>query len=251
MFWRRVFPIVIVSGIAAGAIAWPEFFHLPSLALTVGGSVTVTGLSYSKKQLLDLFHVIRVVFGEKPPCLQDRLDELTRLTQLFRLEGLKGLEHQERNLTDAFLKHAVGMLIDLDKEEKIRGRLEQLLSTVIGKQEISRQILLTLGKLLPSFGLIGTLIGMVLLLRNIAAQNAESLPSALGLAVLTTLYGAVLANVIVAPLAARLHAIAVENEMRMRVTIDWVTIIIRGGSASTVGSRFALLPPPVEIQAHR
>lgn len=154
-------------------------------------------------------------------------------------------------MTDAFLKHSVGMLIDLDKEEKIHRRLVQLLASVISKQEISRQILLTLGTLLPSFGLIGTLIGMVLLLRNIAAQNAESLPSSLGLAVLTTLYGAVLANVMVAPLAARLHAIAVENEMRMRVTIDWVTMIIRGGAATTVGSRFAGAPPPVEIKANR
>jgi flagellar motor component MotA len=96
------------------------------------------------------------------------------------------------------------------------------------EHEINRQILSTLGKLLPSFGLIGTLIGMVILLGNLSSQDTQSLPAALGVAVLTTLYGAVSANLLVAPLLARLQAAAAEREMKMRWIKDWVLMIARG-----------------------
>ena len=238
-----VAPIGVVAGIILGAMVWPEFFNLPSLAVTLGGAVAVTYLSYSRTQLFDLMQAIRSLFIEKQQSSQDHLEELARLTRLYRLEGLRGLESQERSLADPFVRQTVGMLVDLCKEDKIHARLQHQLADVLRRNEISRQILLTLGRLLPSFGLIGTLVGMVLLLKNISGQDAQSLPSALGLAVLTTLYGAVLANVFVAPLAARLHAAAVEKEARMRLTIDWVIWIVRGEAATTIASKLAVFLP--------
>jgi chemotaxis protein MotA len=242
-----VAPIGFVAAIIIGAMVWPEFLNLPSLALTLGGSVTVTYFSYSRKQLFDLMQAIRSLFIEKQQNSQDHLEELARLTRLYRLEGLRGLENQERSLTDPFVRQTVGMLVDLYKEDRIHARLQHQLADVLRRNEISRQILLTLGRLLPSFGLIGTLVGMVLLLKNISAQDAQSLPSALGLAVLTTLYGAVLANVFVAPLAARLHAAAVEKEARMRLTIDWVIWIVRGDAATTIASKLAVFLPAADV----
>jgi chemotaxis protein MotA len=246
-----VAPIVVVACLILGAVVWPEFFNLPSLAITLGGSVTVTYFSYSRRQWFDLAQAIQSLLIEKQRNLPDHLEELARLTRLYRLEGLRGLESQERSLADPFVRQTVGMLVDLYKEDKIHARLHHQLANVLRRNEISRQILLTLGRLLPSFGLIGTLIGMVLLLQNISAQDAQSLPAALGLAVLTTLYGTVLANVFVAPLAARLHAAAVENEARMRLTIDWVMWIVRGEAATTIASRLAVFHPAADASTRR
>lgn len=246
-----VVPIGVAASVILGAVVWPEFFDLPSLALTLGGSVAVTCLSYSRTQLLDLVQAIRLLFIEKQPNPQVHLEELARLTRLYRLEGLRGLESQEKSLADPFVRQAVGMLVDLCKEDKIHARLQHQLVDVLRRNEISRQILVTLGRLLPSFGLIGTLVGMVLLLKNISGQDAHSLPSALGLAVLTTLYGAVLANVLVAPLAARLHAVAVEKESRMRLTMDWVIWIVRGEAATTIASKLAVFLPAADAGIQR
>lgn len=99
--------------------------------------------------------------------------------------------------------------------------------------------------------LIGTLIGMVLLLRNLSGQDTQSLPSALGLAVLTTLYGAVLANVVVAPLAARLHSISVEREMQMRLIVDWIMMICRGESTAAIASKLGVVLPPSKTGVSR
>jgi chemotaxis protein MotA len=156
------------------------------------------------------------------------------------------LENAERRLADPFLRRAVGMLVDLQKEEKIYAALDRDLADAFNRHEVSRQILLTLGRLLPAFGLIGTLVGMVQLLRNLYSQDVQSLPAALSLAVTATLYGAVLANVMVAPVAARLHAAATEKELRMGMTIEWVMALLRGDTAAGAAHDASSPRPPAE-----
>ena len=244
-------PIVVVLGTAWGIFVRPEFFDVPSLVLTLGGAIAVTCFSYSRNQLLDLIRAIRALFTTPPQRLQNHIDELARLTHLYRLEGLRGLENQERHLSDPFLRQGVVMLVDLQKKEIIQARLERDRAAVLSQHEISRQILLTLGKLLPSFGLIGTLTGMVLLLKNISGENVQSLPAALSLAVLTTLYGAVLANVVVSPLAARLHVVAVETETKMRLTIEWVMMLLRSEGTQKIANKWNGPVPPYETEISR
>ena len=244
-------PIAFIAGIGGAAVIWPQFVHLPSLLLTLGGATAVTYFSYPKGELCELLRAVRALFVDKYPSMEEQVIELSRLTRLYRLQGLKGLETQERLLTDPFLKRAVGLLIDLHRTDRIHAALQNELARIISQQETSRQILMTLGKLLPSFGLIGTLIGMVLLLRNLSAQDAQGLPSALGLAVLTTLYGAVSANVFVAPLATRLHSVSVERGMQMRLILDWVMMICRGETAAVIANKLGILLPSPEAQSNR
>jgi chemotaxis protein MotA len=243
-------PGAVLFALGIAAMFKPQFFDPFSLSLTLGGAIIVTGFSYSRNQLKALTTALRRLFAEPDNSLQSHISDLRRLTELFRLEGLKGLETQEKHLRDSFLKYGIELLVDLHNEESIRARLEHRLVTVLGEHEISRQILLTLGKLLPSFGLIGTLIGMVMLLGNISNEDPRSLPSALGLAVLTTLYGAVSANVFVAPLLARLQSAAVEREMKMRVTKDWVIMVARGATID-IANPFTVVRPAVETDRRR
>jgi chemotaxis protein MotA len=240
-------PVLVLIAFAAVSIVRPEFFHLPSLLLTLGGSVAVILFSYSPRQLRELSHVSRGLLAEKPMTPQEYADELSRLTGLYRTEGLRGLESTEPHLADSFLRRAVGMLVDLQKEERIYATLDRDLAEAFSRHELSRQILLTLSKLLPAFGLIGTLVGMVLLLRDLYTQDVQSLPAALSLAMLTTLYGAVVANVVVAPLAARLHATATEKEMRMGMTLDWVMMLVRGDVTVAAVHSVGRPRPPAEI----
>jgi chemotaxis protein MotA len=240
-------PTLVLITFSAISILRPEFFHLPSLLLTLGGSLAVVLFSYSPRQLRELFQVSRSLLAEKPMTPREYADELNRLTGLYRTEGLRGLESTEARLTDPFLRRAVGMLVDLQKEEKIYAALDRDLAEAFSRHELSRQILLTLSKHLPAFGLIGTLVGMVLLLRDLYTQDVQSLPAALSLAVLTTLYGAVVANVVVAPLAARLHATATEKEMRMGLTFDWVMMLVRGDVTAAAAHNGGGPRPAAEI----
>ena len=249
---RRLIVIFALLFVTITAVfVFPEFFDPFSLALTLGGSLAVICFSYSRSQLRDLRRAIAALFLQRPQSVKDRAEQLLRLTHLFKLEGLRGLEGQERHLSDLFLREGVNMLIDLQRKEVIQARLERELAEVLSRQEICRQILLTLGKLLPSFGLVGTLMGLVLLLKNVSDQNVAGLPAALSLAVLATLYGAVFGNVVVAPLAARLHALAVENETKMRLTFDWIMMLLSGDVAVKTPIRFGEPSRVTELIADR
>jgi chemotaxis protein MotA len=237
-------PIGTIVGMIAVMVVWPEFADLPSLLITLGGSAIVTSFSYSKRQWLDLFYAIHGLCTEKRYGLAEHVDELTLLTRVYRLEGLRGLESRERYLSDGYLKKGVGMVVDLQREESIQAKLERELAAFLSQAEIARQILLTLGRMLPAFGLIGTLIGMVLLLRNISSHDPQSLTTAVSIAVLTTLYGAIFANIFVSPLAARLQSVAVEKEMKMRLTLQWVLMLLRGQTATVFANGFHSLVPP-------
>jgi chemotaxis protein MotA len=205
--------------------------------------MAVICVSYSKSQLRDLLAAVRALITEPRLHVDEHIEQLNRLTRLYQVDGLRGLENEEDRLNDPFLKRGVAMLIDLQKSDKISAILRRQLAAVLAQHEISRQILLTLGKLLPAFGLIGTLIGMVMLLKEVSGPEPTSLPQALSLAVLTTLYGAVLANVFVAPVAARLHAVAVDKETCMHLTLEWLDLLLRGDTpglaAATPGRMFA------------
>jgi chemotaxis protein MotA len=110
--------------------------------------------------------------------------------------------------------------------------LEQRQAWELAQSEVHRQILGGLARLLPAFGLIGTLIGMVQLLANLASVHHKTLPAALSLSVLTTLYGALTANMVVAPLAARLQTLATEKAAKMALTRDWLLTLARGDISS-------------------
>lgn len=229
-----VAPALVVITIVVVVFIRPEFLDLPALLLTLGGSIAVIVFSYTPRQLREFVRISCALLAETGLDSREFATELARLGHLYRAEGLRGLELAERRLQDPFLRRAAGMLVDLQKEERISATLNDELSEAVCGHQISNQILLTLSRTLPAFGLIGTLVGMVLLLRDLYTHDVETLPAALSLAVLTTLYGAVFANVLVAPIAARLNAAATEKELRMQLTIDWAMTLVRNEAANAI-----------------
>src|SRR6185295_3954418 len=123
-----------------------------------------------------------------------------------------GLEEAGAHLTEPFFRRAVAVMLELvDSGDGQDARLLEDALTAearvrVNDIEASRHVLITLGKLFPAFGLIGTLIGLALLLRNLGNADMAAIGPGLGIAVLTTLYGAVVSNVVVLPLATKLHS---------------------------------------------
>ncbi|HXG22629.1 MAG TPA: MotA/TolQ/ExbB proton channel family protein, partial [Methylomirabilota bacterium] len=142
---------------------------------------------------------------------------------------------------DPLLQGAIGMLVDMHREEEVRTFIEQEFFLFAHRYEAARQVLLTMGKLLPSFGMVGTLIGLVLLLRQATNPDPQALAPALAVAVLTTLYGAVFSTALVLPLAAKLQSFIQERELLMRLTGEGVMLIARHQPPTVVQKHLASL----------
>jgi chemotaxis protein MotA len=249
----RLIVAVILStgGLVVGRDIWPEFINLPSLFITVGGTLAVTLLTFSWTRMREFGSALYDLSTYKQQSPAALIAEMARLAQRYDKDGIRGLEGQEHTITDPFLGLGVKMVVDLHKETEIRTSLEQEILSFFHRYETAMQILSTVGRLLPAFGFIGTLIGLVLLLRQIAQLDPQTLPAAFSLAVLTTLYGALLANVLVLPLAAKLQSFEQEREALLRLSLEGVVLLAHGTPAHTIERRLwelVLTSEPEQIQ---
>jgi chemotaxis protein MotA len=241
---RTQWILIGTVGLALVAVGWDtlqSFINLPSLAITLGGTLAATCFSYSWETLRELGVVIHVVLTSRSSSPQEQLATIVQLAHLNHLGGLRALESREPNLHDPLLQHAVSMIVDMRREDDIQSAIEQEFFLFAHRYEAARQVLLTIGKLLPSFGMVGTLIGLVLLLRQATDPDPQALAPALAVAVLTTLYGAVFSNALVLPLATKLQAFIQDREMIMRLTLEGMVLVARSQPPAVIQKRLATL----------
>ena len=224
-----------------------SFIDFPSLFITLGGTLVATCFSYPWETLKGLGSIMRTVLTSPPQSLEMHARKLTQLAQLNHTGGLRALESHEHELDDPLLRRAVHLIVDMQHEEEVRAVVEHEFFLLLNRYEAARQVLLTIGKLLPSFGMVGTLIGLVFLLRQAANPDPQALAPALALAVLTTLYGAVFANLLVLPLAAKLQMFMQSQEMLMGLTVEGAVLIASNQSPAIVQKRLALLATHGEL----
>lgn len=217
-----------VVGVLVTLVAAVTGFVDPmSLLITVGGSLGVAWLTFPRERMAAAWHHLRAALGDAPPA-DPLISTFRRLARAHRLEGPLGLERAIATVDDAFLRQALVLVLEARDGDDVSDVLLGEARGQTGEIEAARHVVLTLGRLFPAFGLIGTLIGLALLLRNLGvdASLAKVAPG-LAIAVLTTLYGAVLANVVVLPLATRLQSHLAREVLRQEMIIAGTLLVQR------------------------
>jgi chemotaxis protein MotA len=178
------------------------FFEPRGLLITLGGALTVTWLTYPRARLESTWRHVVLALGDERDG-EDVIAVLKRLARVHRVEGPAAVELALPRDADPFLRRAVALALECADEEELTDLLMAEAQSSTAEGEAARQVLVTLGKLFPAFGLIGTLIGLALLMRHLGGASLGGIGPGLGIAVLTTLYGALLSNVVVLPLATK------------------------------------------------
>lgn len=222
-----------LAGMVAGAMAATVFAATVglvdplALAITIGGGIGVTGMTFSRDRLARAWELVQAALAA-PPDPEHVIADLKRLGRIHRVEGVPALELAGSEVEDPFLQTAIGLAVEGRDEDELVAALHGEVRRQAAEGESARQVVLLLGKLFPAFGLIGTLIGLAHLLRNLGtATSLAAIGPGLGVAVTTTLYGAVLANVVVLPLATKLHAHLERRGTVMQMIIDGTLLVQR------------------------
>lgn len=177
-----------------------------ALLITIGGGLGVTAMTFSRERIGHAWQLVQAALDE-PEDPEEIVTMLKRCARIHRLEGAPALERAAAQAEDPFLRTAIVLATEGRGDDELEAALAGEVRRAAADGEGARQVVLLLGKLFPAFGLIGTLIGLAHLLHNLgAATSLAAIGPGLGIAVTTTLYGAVLANVVVLPLATKLHA---------------------------------------------
>ncbi|MEX2299318.1 MAG: MotA/TolQ/ExbB proton channel family protein [Bryobacterales bacterium] len=214
--------LVMVAILMGGS---PMMFVDPSsVMIVVGGTVGATLIRNPLKQVLGTFRVVGKGFTTKIPQPDDLIRQVVELSQKARKEGILGLENAE--IEYAFLAKAVGLCVDGRKEEEIRSIVLNEMRSTAARHKRGQEILRGMGSAAPAFGMVGTLIGLVQMLASMS--DPSQIGPAMALALLTTLYGALISNVFCLPLADKLQVRSQEELLSMQVCLDGVLGIADG-----------------------
>lgn len=214
-----VIAFAIVMGGSAGM-----FFNVPSLMVVIGGTFTVTLGQISIAQFLGSFKVGIGAFFHKLSAPADVIEEAIELATIARKEGILALESKEINET--FLKDGVQLCIDGHAPEVITKMLARDINLNLQRQLTGIKMFKSVAAAAPAMGMIGTLIGLVQMLANM--DDPKSIGPAMAVALLTTLYGAVIANAIAVPIAEKLKMISANDRINKLIILESITGIQEG-----------------------
>ena len=223
--------IVITTAIVAGG-GWQMFIHLPSLGITVGGMLCATLIHFSLPQFLGIFSVIKKTIVAKIPPQSELIQKMVNYAAINRRDGALALEQEVSKLDDSFLIKALQMLVDGREAESIREFMGLELQYLEERHSTGKKILEFMGAAAPAFGMIGTLIGLIQMLRSL--DSPESIGGGMAVALLTTFYGALSANLIFIPLAGKLGIYSKAETTTMEMITEGICAIAQGDNPTIV-----------------
>ena len=214
---------ILIAAIVLGGSAI-IFLNVPSMLIVIGGTIATAFIRYSMADVVNSVKVALNAFTSKLSVPNQVIQEIVNLANIARKNGLIVLEQQP--ITDAFLKKAIMYCVDGHEADFIQEVLEKEVELTVERHEVGQGVFKGMGDAAPAFGMIGTLVGLVQMLANMS--DAASIGPAMAVALLTTLYGAILANVLFLPLADKLALRSSEEERNRRLIIEGVLGILKG-----------------------
>lgn len=220
------------------------FWNVPSLMITVGGTLAATMIAFPFSHVVSVFRVVKNVFIRQPQSPGDVIGTLVRFAEKARREGLLALEDEAEDLDEEFLKKGIHLVVDGTDPELIRSILETELTFLEERHRIGQSLFQTMGALAPAFGLVGTLIGLIQMLRNM--DNPKMIGPGLAVALITTFYGVVLANLVFIPIAGKLRVRSLDEVLMKQVMVEGILAIQAGDNPRIVEEKLkAFLAPRI------
>lgn len=195
------------------------FISLSSFAIVVGGLFASLFVGFGAEEIINMFKVLHTSFRRKEVPIQDFINTLVHLSRTSKTEGMiVGLENERQRTTDPFIQRGLRLVIDGYDEKMIRKVMNMDIEAMQKRHARGQQILMKAGELSPAWGMIGTIVGLVLMLQQL--NNPAELGPAIAIALITTFYGVLLANLVFIPIANKLILLTEEEVFLKRVIID-------------------------------
>ncbi len=236
----------IVSG-DQGFAALGNFVDVASIMITLGGSFSVMLASYSLKDYVASLKSITLIF--KAPSLDksEIIKKIIDLSNVARKEGLLSLEEAAGDLNDQFLKKGILLIVDGTDPDLVRAIMETELISIDGRHKSKITFWDQLGAMGPAWGMIGTLIGLINMLQNMS--DAAAIGPNMSIALITTLYGSLLANFLCAPVSSKLKVNNAEEMMMKEIMIEGLLSIQAGENPRVIEEKLKSFLSPTQRQS--
>ncbi|MDR2170752.1 MAG: MotA/TolQ/ExbB proton channel family protein [Planctomycetaceae bacterium] len=235
------FAIILLAVLFSGVDKIWNLISFPSFAIVVGGSIAALFAAYPLRQILKISQFISITFSAREFNPLSNIELIVSFADVARTEGVLALESKIQTLEDSFLARGVQLITDGLSPDVVEYLLREEMRAINLRHIRNRGVIAMFGRVLPAFGLIGTLIGLVLMLANL---DPATIGENMAIAVLTTLYGALLANLMFNPLADKLAFMNDEEVKLMEITLKGILAIQAGESPRMIRNKLLIYIEP-------
>lgn len=234
--------LVLWGIMSTGELSW--FWSFSSILIVIGGTISATFIAYPLNRVLSTFKVVKKAFSNSDFKPSGIINEIIDLANTARREGLLALEEAVEEINDDFLQKGVMLIVDGTDPELVKNILETELSFLEERHSEGKGLFDIMATLSPAFGMIGTLIGLIVMLQQL--EDPSTIGPAMGVALITTFYGSVMANLFFLPIAKKLKIKSREEILLKEIMIEGLLSIQAGENPRIIEEKLkAFLPPLV------
>jgi chemotaxis protein MotA len=234
------FGLIIYAMLDGGTLA--AYSNGPGLMIVVGGSIMVVLLRSSLEEFLNAIKVAGKAFGKGLEKPDELIFQLVEFATVARKDGMIALEGQE--ISNRFMDKAVGMLVDGAEDDVITKTLTQDIESMRLRHKQGAAIFSSWGEVAPAMGMIGTLVGLIQMLGNM--DDPKSIGPAMAVALLTTMYGAIVANCLCIPISQKLANRSEVEGANCELILEGILFIQKGGNPRILTDLLISFVPPKE-----
>jgi len=239
MGWGLIVASIIVVGGGFGKLTL--FVDIPSVFIVIGGPLAACLVAYPLAMVLKMHKIILVTYTAKDRDPLKAIEQIVSLSEIARREGLLSLENHMDEISDnPLLATGIRMAVDGMSPEVVQGVMSIDIDSVNARHLFARGLIASLGKYAPAFGMMGTVVGLVLMLSDL---NPDTLGPGMAVALITTFYGALMANITFLPWADKLSAINDEELLGMEITLKGVIAIQSGENPRVIKQKLLMYLP--------
>ncbi len=235
----------IFQGIGIG-----PFLHAPSFLIVLGGALAATLINYPLPEVLKMAKTgMKAVMSHNfDPTAS--VPEMLSYAERARREGMLSLEDSIDEIEDEFVKLGMRMIVDGTDPDEVREVLETELAYIVERHKRAQQLFLSMAKYSPGFGMIGTLVGLISMLKTM--DDPASIGPSMAIALITTFYGAIMANLVFMPIAGKLKTRTEDESLMRRMIMEAIVMIQSQANPRLISQKLlAHLPPHLRDAAQQ
>ena len=238
--------ILVVASMASGGNIG-AYFDVPSLMITIGGAIGATIISNPGARLKTIGGCLKNVFFNQQIDLVGMVQMIVSFAEKARREGLLALEADIAEVDSDFMRKAMQLVVDGTDPELVRAILDTEIGNFEDRHSANKAVFDHLTEFAPSFGMIGTLIGLIAMLGNL--QDVSALGPGMAVALITTMYGSMMANMFGSPVSKKLAAKSAAEVKAMELMVEGILAIQAGENPRIVEEKLKVYLPPAMREA--
>lgn len=239
--------LIMAFGLIAGSIligggSFNSFIDIASGCVVIGGSLAACLIAFPLKKLLGIFGIVKNCFLNKPESIPEIIEQIATLADTARRDGLLALETKVEEVDHPFIKMGIQMAIDGSPPDIIEDMLRTEIDSIATRHLEGKSVLDQLGRFAPAYGMIGTLMGLIMMLSNMS--DPSSIGAGMAVALITTLYGAIVSNVIFLPFAEKLGFLNKQELVAKEIIIRGILSIQSGENPRVIRQKLSSFVAP-------